>query len=155
MKRIGKASPAVLVAVASAAGVAALAATGPSGSEAIKARQAAMEDVGKAMKALAAMAKGEAPFAAGVVHENAGVIADRLAKVEELFPSGSDKGDVETWAKAEIWTDQADFQRQRAAARDAALALASVTQADAYRPALGQLGQGCKGCHDKYRRPKS
>jgi cytochrome c556 len=128
--------------------------SGSSGTDAIKARQQAMENVGDAMKALAAIAKGEAPFDAAVVAKNAGTIADRLEKVATLFPDGSQEGDVETWAKPEIWSDHVNFDKTREAARAAALALQAVTDEAAYRPALGQLGGNCKSCHDTYRRPK-
>jgi cytochrome c556 len=134
--------------------VSAPAVPGASGTDTIKARQQAMENVGDAMKALAAIAKGEAPFDASIVAKNAGTIADRLEKVATLFPEGSQEGDVETWAKPEIWADHADFDKTREAARAAAVDLQSVSDEAAYRPALGRLGGNCKTCHDKYRRPK-
>jgi cytochrome c556 len=137
-----------------AVGLVSLAASSTSGTDAIKARQDAMDNVGDAMKALAAIAKGESPFDAAVVAKNAGTIADRLGKVASLFPEDSQEGDVETWAKPEIWSDHADFDKTREAARAAALDLSSVTDEAAYRPALGRLGGNCKTCHDKYRRPK-
>ena len=137
------------VGVVSAPGV-----SGASGTDAIKARQEAMKNVGDAMKALAAIAKGEAPFDAAVVAKNAGTIADRFEKVATLFPEGSQQGDVETWAKPEIWSDHADFDKTREAARAAALALQAVTDEAAYLPALRQLGGNCKSCHDTFRRPK-
>lgn len=145
---------AVVVAGLGVGVVSAPAVSGASGTDAIKARQDAMKNVGNAMKALAAIAKGEAPFDAAVVGKNAGTIADRLDKVATLFPDGSQQGDVETWAKPEIWSDHADFDKTREAARAAALALQAVTDEAAYRPALGRLGGNCKSCHDTYRRPK-
>jgi cytochrome c556 len=134
--------------------VSAPAVPGTSGTDAIKARQEAMENVNDAMKALAAIAKGDAPFDASVVAKNAGTIADRLERVAPLFPEGSQEGEVETWAKPEIWADHADFDKTREAARAAAIDLQSVSEEAAYRPALGRLGGNCKTCHDKYRRPK-
>jgi cytochrome c556 len=120
----------------------------------IKDRHEAMEDVGGAMKKLAAIAKKEAPFDAGVVEKNAGIIAEALTKSADLFPEGSDKGDVETWAKPEIWSDYADFKEKLETAEAEAVALQSVALETAFGPALGKLGNACKACHKTYRRPK-
>ena len=88
------------------------------------------------------------------MEKNAGAIAENLKKAGALFPEGSDKGDVETWAKAEIWTDFADFELKMQTARAQAEALQAVTEEAAFRPALGKLGSSCKSCHQTYRRPK-
>ena len=120
----------------------------------IKARQQAMEDVGGAMKELSAIAKKEAPFDAGVVKSNAGIIADALKQAAALFPEGSDKGEVETWSLPEIWSDRADFDRKFETAEAEAVALRSVSVESAFLPALGKLGNACKACHQTYRRPK-
>ena len=125
-----------------------------SNSDAIKDRQQAMKDVGGAMQTLGAIAKKEAPFEAGVVEHNAGVIADALKNAAALFPEGSDKGDVETWSMPEIWSDRADFDQQFEAAEVEAVALQSVSVESAFLPALGKLGNACKACHQSYRRPK-
>jgi cytochrome c556 len=142
---------AVLVATL-AVGAAAVAA---SSTNVIKDRQQAMKDVGGAMQQLAAIAKQEAPFDASVVDRNAGIIAEALKKATELFPEGSDKGDVETWAQPEIWADHADFEEKLETARAEAVALQSVTVETAFPPALGRLGDTCKACHQTYRRPKN
>lgn len=125
-----------------------------SGTEAIKARQHAMETIDDTMKVLGAMAKKETPFDAAVVKKSAATIAESLKTAEPLFPPGSDKGDVETWAKAEIWSDPEMFSETMKKAQAAAVALQSVSEEAALRPALGQLGTNCKACHDMYRRPK-
>lgn len=116
------------------------------------ARHHAMEQVGDAMKTLGGMARGQAPFAAATVKQNATTIAERLGESAALFPAGSDKGT--TRAKAEIWANKADFDKIMADGKAAATALAAVTDEAAYRPALGALGQNCKACHDKYRAPE-
>jgi cytochrome c556 len=104
--------------------------------------------------ATAAIAKGEAPFDASVVEKNAGTIAENLKTAATLFPEGSDKGDAETWAKEEIWSNFADFELKMQTARAQAEALQAVTEEAAYAPALGKLGNSCKSCHQDYRRPK-
>jgi cytochrome c556 len=125
-----------------------------SSTDVIKDRQHAMENVGDAMMALAAIAKGEAPFDAAVVKKNAVAMQDHLRKAAALFPEGSDKGDVETWATPAVWSDNPDFVAKFEAAEAEAEAIGSVTEESAFRPALGKLGNSCKSCHETYRRPK-
>jgi len=124
------------------------------GTAAIRARQEAMEGVGDAIKALAGIAKKQQPFDAAVVKKNAEVIAENLHKAAELFPPGSDKGEDETWAKAEIWSDPEGFKTALEAAHKAAVDMQGVTDEAAFGPALAALGNGCKNCHDTFRRPK-
>ena len=122
--------------------------------DAITQRQKAMEGVRDGMMTLGAIAKKEQPFDAGVVQASAAKIADHLAQAAELFPEGSATGDVQTWAKPEIWTDREQFDGIFESAHQAAVELQSVTEAEAFPPALGKLGNGCKSCHDLYRLPK-
>lgn len=140
-----------LVALAALASIAVAAATG---TEAIKQRQQAMEDIGQSMQALGAIAKKEASFEAEVVKANAETIADRLEKAADLFPEGSDTGDVKTRAKPEIWSDRKGFEEDLETATRAAVAMQSVTEEAAFMPALAELGNSCKSCHDRYRLPK-
>jgi cytochrome c556 len=133
-------------------GVASMAA---STTDVIKDRQQAMKDIAGAMQNLAAMVKREAPFDAGVVSENAGAIAEAMKKSADLFPEGSDTGEVETWAKAEVWSDRADFEKKLETAEAEAMALQAVSVETALPPALGKLGDACKACHQTYRRPKN
>jgi cytochrome c556 len=121
-------------------------------SDAYQDRHMAMEQINDAMKPLGAIAKKQAPFDAAVVKASATTIADNLKKAAGLFPAGSGGG--ESLAKPEIWTDAAGFDKAMQDAHAAAVALQSVSDEGAYRPALGALGQSCKGCHDKYRMPK-
>lgn len=125
------------------------------GTEAIKQRQEEMEGVRDGMKVLGVMVKGGQPFDAEVVQTTAAAIAGHLAAAAELFPDGSQGGDVETWAKPEIWTDRENFDATMKAAHEAAVELQAVTDAEAFPPALGKLGNSCKSCHDLYRLPKS
>ena len=122
--------------------------------EAIKDRQKEMEGVRDGLMALAAIAKKEQPFDAKVVQANAAKLAGHLEKAEKLFPEGSGEGEAQTWAKPEIWTDRAQFDKLMSSSHQAAVDLQSVTEAEALGPALGKLGFGCKSCHDLYRLPK-
>ena len=144
----------VLSSLALGAAAALASAQSPAATEAFNARHAAMEQVGDAMKALGAIAKKQAPFDAAVVKKNATTIDESLGTASKNFTPGSDKVE-KTRAKAEIWTDRADFDRLLGEARSAAAALAKVSDEAAYRPALGALGQSCKACHDMYRAPEN
>ena len=128
---------AVAVSVMVTFAVAAMTAT-----EAIKQRQIEMEGVRDGMTALGAIAKKEQPFDANVVKDNAAKIAEHLAKAAELFPAGSDAGEVQTWSKPEIWTDREHFDEVFESTRQAAVDLQSVTQAEEFPAALGKLGTG-------------
>lgn len=132
-----------------------IAAAGATGSAAIKERHETMEEIKDSMMVFVAMAKKEAPFDAEAVKANAKSIETDLTKAAKLFPEGSDQGDVETWAKAEIWSDRANFDKALQDSIKAAVAMQAVEDEAALMPALGALGNSCKGCHDKYRRPKS
>ena len=123
--------------------------------EAIKERQKEMEGVRDGLMTLAAIAKKEQPFDAEVVRSSAAKMADHLEKTEKMFPAGSGEGEAKTWAKAEIWSDRAQFDTLMASTHQAAVDLQSVTKAEAFGPALGKLGYGCKSCHDLYRLPKN
>jgi cytochrome c556 len=137
------------VALAVAVSAAAITAT-----DAIKQRQKAMEGVRDGLMTLGAIAKKEQPFDAGVVKDSAAKIADHLAEAAELFPAGSDKGEVQTWSKPEIWTDRENFDEIFKTTVQAAVDMQSVSETEAFPPALGKLGSGCKSCHDLYRIPK-
>ena len=114
-----------------------------------KARHEAMEHVNDAMKVLGKMAKGQAPFDAAAVGNNATTIKEHLEEAAKLFPPGSDTG--ETKARPEVWSDRPGFEQAMKDAQAAAVALSAVKEEAAFRPALGALGQSCKACHDKYR----
>jgi cytochrome c556 len=135
--------------------VVAISAAAMTATEAIKERQEAMEGVRDGMMALGAIAKGTQPFDAEVVKGNAEKIAGNLAQAVELFPEGSEAGDVQTWAKPEIWTGREHFDELLKSTQQAAVELESVTESEAFGPALGKLGNGCKSCHDMYRLPKN
>ncbi len=132
----------------------AVGATAMTATEAITQRQKEMEGVRDGMKTLGAIAKKQAPFDAAVVQASAAKIAGHLEQSAALFPEGSDAGDVRTWAKPEIWSDRENFDTIFESTHQAAVDLQSVTEAEAFPPALGKLGNGCKSCHDLYRLPK-
>lgn len=147
--RLVSSSRTVVIGLAAVIGVTSAALAGP-----IEDRQAAMKNVGKAMGALAAIAKKEAPFDAAVVNANATALAENVKVAKLHFPEGSETGDRETWARPEIWQNKADFDAKADKAVDAAMAMASVTSEADFGAALGAIGGTCKACHTDYRRPK-
>jgi len=117
-------------------------------------RQEDMKAVGKAMGALAAIAKKEASFDAAVVSASGNTIAEKVKEALVDFPEGSQSGTAETWAKPEIWANMDDFKAKAGKAEEAAMAMAAVADEADFGTALGVLGGTCKACHEDYRRPK-
>jgi cytochrome c556 len=147
--RLVSSSRTAVIGLVAVTGVTGAAFAGP-----IEDRQANMKNVDKAIGALAAIAKKEAPFDAAVVNTNATSLADNVKQAKAHFPDGSATGDKETWAKAEIWQNKTDFDGKADKAVEAAMQMASVTAEADFGAALGALGATCKACHTDYRRPK-
>lgn len=120
----------------------------------IEDRQAGMKQVGKAMGAFAGIAKGEAPYDAAVVKTNADSMLEGFKMAFANFTAGSENGPPETYAKAEIWSDPEGFKAAEDAAIKAVEAMAATSDEAGFKTALAGLGDACKGCHSKYRRPK-
>ena len=120
----------------------------------IEDRQKSMKANNQSMKILGGMAQGESPFDAAVVKEQGEALATTFDGLRNLFPPGSENGQPETYAKPEIWSDPDGFTAAITRAMDAALALAAVTDEAQLMDAVGTMGEACKNCHDKYRRPK-
>jgi cytochrome c556 len=120
----------------------------------IKERQEIMKTHGDALRTVAAMVQKRAPFDQAVVKTIGEELAESLARVKEMFPEGSDKGETETWAKPEIWQNKEAFDQGFDQAIEAAKKLAAVEQEAELLPALNAVGTTCKNCHDRFQRPK-
>jgi cytochrome c556 len=123
----------------------------------IKARQAQMKANGKAVGALVAIMKGEAPYDAAAVKASLDAIAAAEAAATEAKAwdaSSMEGATVETWAKPEIWAEGSDFKEKYQAWVDARAALAATTDEASFKAAFPALGASCGGCHEKFRRPK-
>ena len=79
--RLVSSSRTVVIGLAAVIGVTSAALAGP-----IEDRQAAMKNVGKAMGALAAIAKKEAPFDAAVVKASATALAENVKVAKTALP---------------------------------------------------------------------
>ena len=124
-------------------------------SDPIKERQDLMKEIGQELGKLVKILKNEAPFKGADVVAAAQAIESRLGKAEKLFPKGSisDK----SYAKPEVWSDNATFMKGFGTARKAAANVVKIGKADdeiEFSDAMNQVFQGCKGCHEKFRKPK-
>ena len=123
----------------------------------IKARQAEMKANGKAVGALVGIIKGETPYDAALVKATIdGMLAAEAAAIAaHAWDADSQKGEtVETYAKPEAWSDAKGFGEAYAALVKARDAVAASTDEASFKAAFPALGEACKNCHEKYRRPK-
>ena len=155
----------IMIAVAAGAALVAGATAAISGEaeeRAAKARQALMQVYAFNLGQLGAMAKGEMEYNADLAKAS----ADNLVKATTMngmamWPKGSSMDDEgmagKTWAKADIWADGSDVGEKAKAMREAAAQMAEVAGngLDAMKGAMGGVGGGCKGCHEKFRAPKN
>ena len=123
---------------------------------AIDARKAAMKEVGGAMGAMGAMAKGEAPFDAAVVLASLEKMNSVSKTYGDYFPAGSETGMAsdgkETTVSPKIWEDMDGFKVALAKFEaDTAAAMATAPQSvEELGPVLGAVGGNCKACHETF-----
>ena len=123
--------------------------------EAIKGRQACMKANGKMMGELAAILKGEKPYDTAAVQAAMTDHEPACADWDMWWGADTQKGETaETWAKPEIWTDAEGFKAAGGAFYEKYVALKGTTDEAGFKAAFPELGNGCKGCHEKFRRPK-
>ena len=81
-------------------------------------------------------------------------IADWGAVIPSLFPAGTGPGTGRTRAKAEIWTNRADFEQRARTFSEAAEGLVAAAAANdmaAAGVAWDATWEGCNACHRLYR----
>lgn len=126
-----------------------------SADDAIKGRQACMKSHGKSMGDMVKMLKGEKPYDAATVQADLAEWDTACADWDKWWGPETQKGETaETWAKPEIWSDPAGFKAAGEAFYGKYLALKATTDEASFKAALPELGNACKGCHEKFRRPK-
>lgn len=117
-------------------------------------RSVVMKGMGGHMKALGAVAKGEASVdASTLVHAMA--VHELSVTIVHLFPAGSGGGDSR--AKPEIWQQWDKFTMAADALADATPGLveaAKTGDAKQIGAALGDVGKACGGCHKPFRAEK-
>jgi cytochrome c556 len=123
--------------------------------DAIKGRQACMKSHGKMMGEFAKMFKGEVPYDAAAVKAAFEADAAACADWEKWWGEDTMKGETaETWAKSEVWSDAAGFKAAGENFYPKYVAVKDSTDEASFKAAFPALGEACKGCHDKFRRPK-
>jgi cytochrome c556 len=121
----------------------------------IKARQACMKSQGALMGVAVPIMKGEKPFDTAAVAAAFDAQGKACADWANFWTEESMKGgSAETYAKAEIWSDKAGFEKAGNDAYGAMQALKAATDEAGFKAAFPAVGEACKACHDKFRRPK-
>ena len=123
---------------------------------AVETRQAVFKLMGWNMDPLGAMLRNRVPFDA----ERAALSGERLQQLAQLISDAFEAdtrefhGGIETQARNGAWSNRSDFTDQANALVRAAANLqevaASGDRAGTLR-AVGQVGQACGSCHDRYR----
>ena len=123
---------------------------------AVENRRAAYQLIGNAFRYFGAVAKGTTPYDEAEASKRAARIALLATIPEENFPEGSNVGEPDSKAKADIWSSRADFDKKLKDFEAHAANLAEVNAkekgpTDALKAAVASLAQDCKGCHDQYK----
>jgi cytochrome c556 len=135
-------------------GMATAAFAGPA-DDLIKERQACMKAQGASMSVFVPVMKGEKAFDAAAHKAAFDAMGAACANWAKFFAPESAKGEtVETWAKPEIWSDPKAFEAASAKAYAGSVALKAATDEASFKAAFPGFGEGCKGCHESFRRPK-
>lgn len=121
----------------------------------VETRHGLMLQMSADMARMGAMVKGEVAFDAAVSGRAAANVA-AIASVLSMdqFPAGSENGKAaDSFAKAEIWANQADFLVKIADLNTAAVALQPLAIVDAasLKAGMGAVGKACGACHTSYR----
>lgn len=117
----------------------------------IKYRRAAYEMMALGFGDLAAMAQDKKPFNKEEAQHDADLAVAASTVPRRFFPEGSDK---DTKAKPEIWQNRADFDSKMDHMIAEVGKLPAVVRSGdmaAFKKQVGETGQACKSCHDKYR----
>lgn len=127
------------------------------GQEAVDARQHNLKDLGGAFKAVRDQVRKAEPDMTQV-QQAAEQIQQLAADMNRWFPKGSEPSeDVETDAKANIWSDPKGFDvvlSKFQAEAPKLLTFAKAGDAAGLKKQVNVVGAACKGCHDSYRVPQ-
>ena len=116
-------------------------------------RRALMKANGDAAKIAFGMLK-DAPFDLAAGQAALKTFADAAGKMPALFPDTSKTGG-DTAALPAIWENKADFTaRFDKFGKDAAAALAGITDEASYKAKMPDVFKNCGGCHELYRLKK-
>lgn len=116
----------------------------------IEYRQSVFKVVKWHMDPLGAMARGDSEFNAEAALHHARQVNAMSHMAKEGFGEGTQGGD----AKAEIWANWDQFSGGMGKFQEVSAALVVAAEEgtlQALRPAVGQMGQTCRACHDHFR----
>ena len=127
--------------------------------KAIKARKGQMQLYAFNLGQLGAMAKGEVAYDAAAATAAANnLLAVVTLDAMSMWPQGSDSTAMpgKTRAKVEAWTTWPEIGKKSEAMTAAAQQMAAAAGGglDSLKGAIGEVGKGCKGCHETYREEK-
>ncbi len=123
---------------------------------AVENRRAAYQLIGNAFRYFGGVAKGTVAYDEAEASKRAARIAFLATIPGENFPEGSNVGEPDSKAKADVWSARADFDQKLKDFGSHAANLAEVNAkekgaTDAWKAAVASLAQDCKGCHDQYK----
>ncbi len=122
--------------------------------QAIEYRKAVFTLIGGNFRPLGEVLQGKSAYDAADAGKRAARLQFLAGLLDESFPDISSSGD--TRARAEIWSNRADFNSKLKDFQNHIAALTQVAQrdkstADEFKAAAGAVGQDCKSCHESYR----
>ncbi|MEL7429674.1 MAG: cytochrome c [Pseudomonadota bacterium] len=119
----------------------------------VKERMDMMGDIGKAMKRMGLMIKGEVDYDAEVAKAAALEIYGHATHIPEMFPEGSTEKPSE--ALPAIWENWDEFvaisEQMKTDAKQLAEIAGAANSADAIKVQFGAVGKSCGSCHEKFR----
>jgi cytochrome c556 len=124
--------------------------------QAVENRKAGYTLIGNYFRWFGAASKGAIPYDEAEATKRAARIAFLSGIVGEAFPEGSNVGEPDSKAKADIWSNRADFDKKLKEFQTHAQALADTAAkekgaTDAFKAAVAALAGDCKGCHETYK----
>lgn len=118
----------------------------------IKYRRNMMKAIGAHMAAAGAIIQDKVDYKSQLP-EHANAVQLLTRDIPGLFPKDSDFGD--TRAKDEVWSNRAEFEKRANTVKLRTAAFAKAVKGgnpQAIAAGFKQLGEGCKSCHDDFRK---
>ncbi len=124
--------------------------------QAVNVRKAAFTLIGNSFKPIGDAAQGKAEYNQADIQKRANRILVVSEFLDSSFPEASNLGEPDTKAKAEVWTNKADFDKKLKEFQEHAATLAKVSAteksaSDAFKEAFGAVAKDCKGCHESFK----
>jgi cytochrome c556 len=126
------------------------------GKQAINVHKAAFTLISNSFKPLGAAAQGKIEYNQIDFQKRANRILVLTDFLETSFPETANLGEPDTQAKAEVWTNRAEFDKKLKNLQEDAATLVKVigsekSASDAFKEATGAVAKDCKSCHEKFK----